>query len=170
MPVKLFYYRNPDGQPEDAVDLKGEAYVQLANAFRYRNEYVSQCKCQPDPWDSASLERHKQYAQLASEGKLALYDDRKPQKRRRKSADVNVLAMVERGMETSAQLPADATAPRTTVTSLKKTKQKPTLAIRKKNSDQVSFGVAMGITKVGKSASGKSYSAKKSGTIFQSRK
>lgn len=84
VPVKLFYYRNPDGQPEDAVDLKGEPYMQLANAFRYRNEYVSQCKCQPDPWEAASLDRHKQYAVLAQEGKLALYDNRKPQKRRKK--------------------------------------------------------------------------------------
>lgn len=84
VPVRLFYYRNPDGQPEDAVDLKGEPYMQLANAFRYRNEYVSQCKCQPDPWEAASLDRHKQYAMLAQAGKLALYDNRKPQKRRKK--------------------------------------------------------------------------------------
>lgn len=169
VPVKLFYYRNPDGQPEDAVDLKGEPYAQLANAFRYRNEYVSQCKCQPDPWEAASLDRHKQYAALAQAGKLALYDNRKPKKRRKKGADVTVVALVDGAPEDSDLLSAISSEPKTTITSLKKSKRKATLAIRKKNSGQVSFGAAMGITKVGQSASGKKYSAKKMG-ITQSRK
>lgn len=169
VPVKLFYYRNPDGQPEDAVDLKGEPYVQLANAFRYRSEYVSQCKCQPDPWEAASLDRHKQYAMLAQAGKLALYDNRKPKKRRKKGADVTVIAVAEDVWDESGLLSETSSEPKTTITSLKRSNQKATLAVRKKNSGQVSFGAAMGVTKIGQSASGKKYSAKKAG-ITQSRK
>lgn len=169
VPVKLFYYRNPDGQPEDAVDLKGEPYVQLANAFRYRNEYVSQCKCQPDPWEAASLDRHKQYAALAQAGKLALYDNRKPKKRRNKMVDVTVVVLADGTADDAALLSDASSVPKTSITSLTKPKRKATLAIRKKNSAQVSFGAAMGITKVGQSASGKKYSAKKA-AFTQSRK
>ena len=169
VPVRLFYYRNPDGQPEDAVDLKGEPYMQLANAFRYRNEYVSQCKCQPDPWEAASLDRHKQYAVLAQEGKLALYDDRKPQKRRKKRSGVEVIALIEGG--TALQGVTADQATKTTVSSVKKSKRKSSLAIRKKDSNQVSFGAAMGITKVGQSSSGKKYSARKAARVeFDKRK
>jgi hypothetical protein len=170
VPVKLFYYRNPNGQPEDSVDLKGEPYMQLANAFRYRNEFVSQCKCQPDPWEAASLDRHKQYAALAQAGKLALYDNRKPKKKRRKGTSVNVVAVIDGVPEAGFGGEDAGASPMTTVSSVKKSKRKATLAIRKKNSSQVSFGAAMGITKVGQSASGKKYSAKKLGGIAQNRK
>lgn len=162
VPVRLFYYRNPDGQPEDAVDLKGEPYMQLANAFRYRNEYVSQCKCQPDPWETASLERHKQYAMLAEEGKLALYDNRKPQKKRKKGTSVEVVSIGEDGAVVTAK---------TTISSTRKSKSKVTLGVRRKDSNQVSFGAAMGITKVGQSTSGKNYSARKAApVVFERRK
>ncbi|MFO1172404.1 MAG: DUF2865 domain-containing protein [Hyphomicrobiaceae bacterium] len=169
VPVKLYYYRNPDGQPEDAVDLKGEPYMQLANAFRYRNEYVSQCKCQPDPWEAASLDRHKQYAVLAQEGKLALYDNRKPQKRRKNRDNVQVIAVSEGGMPV-LDVTADP-ATKTTISSTKKSKRKTSLVVRKKDSNQVSFGAAMGITKVGQSSSGKKYSARKAAPMeFDKRK
>lgn len=176
VPVKLFYYQNPDGTPEEAVDLKGERYASLANAFRYRNEYVDSCKCQPHPWEAASLKRHQNYAALVKEGKLALYDNRKPKKGRRKQ----ILVGFEGPTVTRLINPQAATAaavagePKTTVTSLsKKKKRNSTLVMKRKGNDQVNFGTAMGITKVGKSASGQSYSAKKTSktaAAFQSRK
>lgn len=163
VPVKLFYYQNPDGTPEEAVDLKGERYASLTNAFRYRSEYVDSCKCQPHPWEAASLQRHQKYAQLKKEGKLALYDNRKPKKGRRKQ----ILVGFEGPTVTTLINPQAATAsavfdaPKTTIGSTPAKNRKGSLAVKRKGSDQVNFGVAMGVTKVGKSASGKSYNAKK---------
>lgn len=56
------------GSPDDMVDLQGRPYRQLRTAFLYRTEFVPSCKCQPDPWESASLDRHRAYA-LAAEAK-----------------------------------------------------------------------------------------------------
>lgn len=163
VPVKLFYYQNPDGTPEEAVDLKGQRYASLANAFRYRNEYVDSCKCQPHPWEAASLQRHQKYAALVRDGKLALYDKRKPKKGRRKQILVGfdgpeVTTLIDPQSATSA---AVADAPLTAISSAKGKKRKATLSVKKKGGEQVKFGTGMGITKVGQSASGKNYSAKK---------
>ncbi|MEZ5925393.1 MAG: DUF2865 domain-containing protein [Hyphomicrobiaceae bacterium] len=163
VPVRLFYYSNPDGSPEEAVDLKGQRYANLANAFRYRSEYVDSCKCQPDPWEAASLERHRQYAELVKSGKLALYDNRKPKKGRKK----RILVGFDGPTVTTLINPQSADAvdavpsPKTTVSTLGGAKSKTKSARKKKGNVQSSFGTAMGITKVGQSASGKSYSAKK---------
>ena len=106
---------------------------------------------------------------LAQEGKLALYDNRKPQKRRKKRTGVEVIALVEGGTAPETVAPDSAT--KTTVSSVKKSKRKSSLAIRKKDSNQVSFGAAMGITKVGQSSSGKKYSARKAARVeFDKRK
>ncbi len=163
VPVKLFYYQNPDGTPEEAVDLKGQRYASLANAFRYRNEYVDSCKCQPHPWEAAALQRHQKYAELVKDGKLALYDNRKPKKGRRKQILVGfdgpaVTTLID---PQAAIASAVSDEPNTTIDSTKAKKRKATLAVDKKGGDQVKLGAAMGITKVGQSASGKSYSAKK---------
>jgi len=53
---------------DDMVDLQGRPYRHLRTAFLYRTELVPSCKCQPDPWESASLDRHRAYA-LAAEAK-----------------------------------------------------------------------------------------------------
>jgi hypothetical protein len=82
-PVKLYYTRT--GDIEDAVDLRGRAYERLKNAFRYREVYDAQCKCKPDPWEEASLERHKTYALLAKAGKLAVVDNGTKRKKVRKN-------------------------------------------------------------------------------------
>ena len=60
--VKLYVYRNPNGRPEDMVDLKGQPYNKLENAWRYREEYVAERKCGPHPWEEASLAKHQAYA------------------------------------------------------------------------------------------------------------
>jgi uncharacterized protein DUF2865 len=70
---RLFVYRNPGGSVEEMQDLSGRPYSQLKTAFLYRSEYVASCKCQPDPWEAASRERHRGYAlaQAARQGNLA---------------------------------------------------------------------------------------------------
>ena len=51
-PARLFYERSPGGNAQYMVDLKGKRYSELANAFRYREEYVEDCRCKPEPWSA----------------------------------------------------------------------------------------------------------------------
>ena len=43
--VALYTYRNPGEDVSQAVSLSGTPYKQLANAFRYRQEFNSACSC-----------------------------------------------------------------------------------------------------------------------------
>jgi len=43
--VELYYYRNPGEDADDMVNLNGEPYRALENAFRYRSEYDQACTC-----------------------------------------------------------------------------------------------------------------------------
>ena len=61
-PARLYSYPNPGGEPEEMTDAKGTPYSKLKTAFLYRNEYVQDCKCKPDPWDQEALDRHRLYA------------------------------------------------------------------------------------------------------------
>ena len=36
------------------------------SAFLYRTQYVSDCKCQPHPWEVEATERHRMYALTVS--------------------------------------------------------------------------------------------------------
>jgi uncharacterized protein DUF2865 len=45
------------------VDLTGLAYSALPNAFRYRKTLVPECRCRPQPWSDAELQRHRAYAE-----------------------------------------------------------------------------------------------------------
>jgi len=63
---RLFVHRGMDIASDDMVDLQGRPYRNLPTAFRYRTEYVPSCKCQPDPWEAASLDRHRSYALAAA--------------------------------------------------------------------------------------------------------
>jgi hypothetical protein len=63
---RLFVHRSMDTSTDDMVDLQGRPYRNLPTAFLYRTEYVPTCKCQPDPWDAASLDRHRSYALAAA--------------------------------------------------------------------------------------------------------
>ena len=63
---RLFVHRNPGGSTDDLQDLAGRPYRQLRTAFLYRSEYVPSCTCQPQPWEQASLDRHRLYALAAS--------------------------------------------------------------------------------------------------------
>lgn len=52
--ARLFVHRNPGQEVNGAVDLKGNRYVDLTNAFRYRKELVQGCECKPAPWTAAA--------------------------------------------------------------------------------------------------------------------
>jgi Protein of unknown function (DUF2865) len=61
-PAVLYHYRNPGGEPEEMVDLKGQPYISLSSAFLHRTTYSESCKCRPHPWEKEALERHERYA------------------------------------------------------------------------------------------------------------
>ncbi len=60
--ARLFRYQNPGEDFEDMQDLNGEPYKALRTAFKFRKTYDQACSCRPQPWEQASLERHKLYA------------------------------------------------------------------------------------------------------------
>jgi len=63
-------FTHPSGSPvDDMVDLQGRPYRELPTAFLYRTQYVAGCKCQADPWESASLDRHRAYELAEEAGK-----------------------------------------------------------------------------------------------------
>ena len=41
--VDLYYYRNPGQDAEQMINLQGQRYADLENAFRYRQEFVAEC-------------------------------------------------------------------------------------------------------------------------------
>lgn len=59
---RVFVHPSPGGSVDDMVDLQGRPYSGLSTAFLYRTEYVASCKCQPHPWETAAIERHRGYA------------------------------------------------------------------------------------------------------------
>ena len=61
-PAKLFYHRNPGADVQHMVDLQGKPYVQMENAFRYREEYVPNCRCKPEPWSEAAKQVYESRA------------------------------------------------------------------------------------------------------------
>ncbi len=60
--ARLFYHPNAGGDVDSMVDLTGLAYSALPNAFRYRKTLVPECRCRPQPWSEAELQRHRDYA------------------------------------------------------------------------------------------------------------
>ena len=59
--ARLFYHPNDGGSVETMVDLTGRAYSSLRNAFKYRKTLVQGCRCRPQPWSEAELQRHRSY-------------------------------------------------------------------------------------------------------------
>lgn len=52
--TRLFVHRNPGQDVSGAVDLQGNRYAGLDNAFRYRKELVQGCSCQASPSTEAA--------------------------------------------------------------------------------------------------------------------
>jgi len=65
--ARLFYYPVKDGSVDTMVDLAGQPYKDMPNAFGYRKSLVSGCACTPAPWSLEAAARHRGYAEEASE-------------------------------------------------------------------------------------------------------
>ncbi len=65
VPARLFVHRNPGGSVESMVDLEGKPYSRLPHAFRYRQEYVGDCRCRPDPWTEEAKAEYARRAETA---------------------------------------------------------------------------------------------------------
>jgi uncharacterized protein DUF2865 len=65
--ARLFAHRNPGQDVDDMVDLDGHPYRSLSTAFLHRTRYVADCTCRGNPWDEASLARHRAYAEAAKQ-------------------------------------------------------------------------------------------------------
>ena len=48
------------------VDVRGTAYSDTPNAFKFRTEYDSACTCHGHPWEAAAQERHRVMAEAAA--------------------------------------------------------------------------------------------------------
>lgn len=70
-PAKLFYHRNPGADVEHMVDLSGQPYAGLKNAFRYRQEVVDSCRCTPQPWSEAAKQEYERRDEIAKNPELA---------------------------------------------------------------------------------------------------
>ena len=66
-PAKLFYHANPGEAVEQMVALTGERYGELPNAFRYRTEYVENCRCRPAPWSAEAKAEFDKRAVVAEQ-------------------------------------------------------------------------------------------------------
>lgn len=75
-PAKLYFHESPDGAVEEMTDLMGAKYSETTTAFLYRTSTNPSCRCTPEPWEQASLNRHAQYAELAKAGKKIVVDKR----------------------------------------------------------------------------------------------
>ena len=58
-PVRMFFGKAGAGDVEDMIDVHGASYVDLPNAFKFRTLYDESCTCRGQPWDEASLARHR---------------------------------------------------------------------------------------------------------------
>ena len=65
VPAKLYVHRNPGGRIESMIDQEGNPYSALPNAFRYREEYVGDCRCKPDPWSDEAKEEYARRGETA---------------------------------------------------------------------------------------------------------
>jgi len=62
-PARLYYYPNPGGSLKKMVAYRGgKPYEKLKNAFRFKKEFVANCRCRPEPWTREAKLRHKRYA------------------------------------------------------------------------------------------------------------
>jgi uncharacterized protein DUF2865 len=64
---RLFVQRNPGQDVDDMVDLDGRPYRSLPTAFLHRAQYIADCTCRGNPWDEASVARHRAYAEAAKQ-------------------------------------------------------------------------------------------------------
>jgi hypothetical protein len=61
-PARLFVHPIPGGGPATMVSLDGLPYTALKSAFLFRTKYDAQCRCEAQPWEQASRDRHRLFA------------------------------------------------------------------------------------------------------------
>lgn len=66
-PTRLYHAKAGASELEDMVDMSGERYVDLPNAFKYRTSYDAGCTCRAHPWEEASILRHRGLAAAQSQ-------------------------------------------------------------------------------------------------------
>ncbi len=64
--ARLYYSPAASDDASAMVALTGERYGELANAFRYRSEYVEACTCKPMPWTAEAKTAFDRRAVLAT--------------------------------------------------------------------------------------------------------
>jgi hypothetical protein len=47
--------------------MDGERYRDIANAFRYRKEFVADCRCKAEPWTEQARQQHESWALIEEE-------------------------------------------------------------------------------------------------------
>jgi Protein of unknown function (DUF2865) len=65
-PAELFYSATSSDNAGEMVSLTGERYGDLANAFRFRSEYISGCACKPKPWTTEAKAMFDRRALIAT--------------------------------------------------------------------------------------------------------
>ncbi len=65
-PARLFYAPAMGADAVAMTALTGERYGDLANAFRFRSEYVAACTCKPMPWTAEAKAAFARRAVLAT--------------------------------------------------------------------------------------------------------
>ncbi|MEQ1611554.1 MAG: DUF2865 domain-containing protein, partial [Hyphomicrobiaceae bacterium] len=123
-PAKLYVYRNPGQDPEDMVNLSGQPYKKLMNAFLFRAKLDQSCKCNPHPWEQEATDRHRKYAEDAARSKIqrqaaldaAAAKSSKSSKSRSKGTPVG--AIFDQSNPPTATKRADAAPPPASVTAM----------------------------------------------------
>jgi hypothetical protein len=64
---RLYVHRNPGGDVNDMVDMRGRLYRSLPTALLHRTQYVADCTCRGLPWEEEALARHRRYAEAAKQ-------------------------------------------------------------------------------------------------------
>lgn len=59
-PTKLFYVRGIGTPAEFMIDLEGKPYAQMPKAFLYREKFLPDCRCKPDPWSKEAKSEYQQ--------------------------------------------------------------------------------------------------------------
>ena len=89
-PTKLFYYSNPGGSIENMRSLDGTLYKEIANAFKYRKEYVAECRCKAEPWSKQARQQHESW-----EIEEEIVQDRAKQDRNKPSGEVDLTSAAQ---------------------------------------------------------------------------
>ena len=60
---RLYVYRNPGQEIDQAISLNGTAYADLPAAFKYRKSYIKGCSCKADEYNPTEIEAANQKAE-----------------------------------------------------------------------------------------------------------